>query len=975
MKLRRISLPDRTRGYEGDVAMRWLLLLGVSVMVTGTALAEESRRVQLLLRETAGVERVVEPVTTGIPLPRGAASDVRGLRLVRSADGQQVPAQFRVTGHWRPGGSIRWVLVDFQADLPAGGRQEYVLEFGPGVGAKATVASPVEVEEEPDRYIVDTGAARFVLSRKRFGLFQSVALSDGTALVESPSPASGGVLGGIGRTVTRAIPDSANEGDHHLIYAEASREAPAEDWTLTFTDDANHFELAGSVTGADGTGEASWGGAFRSRSGRLILPEDAWLVYRQARKGDSFTFSTVPAGSTAHAEAIFSSCVREGGPLRTVIELKGSVGLGQAPALEFTAWYHFYAGSSKVRLDFTLENNDHSGRTETGNVRNARIGTPNTVFFDEFALRLPLRTGEDPHWALLGDARSPVLTGSLKEPVELYQDSSGTDHWDRYRQAEYHPRPNSYVSFPGYRVYEGEEVAAEGRQAVGWLDVSGPAGGVGVTVRDFWQNFPKGLRAEPGDVEVKLFPGRYAGDFPLRPGEHKTHRMLFDFHGPGRDPAEGAAVAQAFSDPLLLEASAQWWAETGVLGVLHPYDPERFPAYEVRNLSAIGAFPEGFTGERRSLQASLDSTVSRASPREASLGRVGGAVRRRRCLLSQIEALDFYGWMDYGDVPIDFEAETGQWNLKYDFDMCMLRQYTRTGRREWLRLFRAAAIHAADIDTFHAPHYPELHFLKGGNWAHSLHDEPGHENPHRNYNHFTRDLSFAARGPINLYYLTGDWKAYESFLERAENALAPYMSPQEEPPDSDFAPMGVRGHAGTMQRLVDAYLLTGEGRFAERARWCVKESAFGGQAPPGETYSASLWSMTFYALALHRYCEVFPDDELARRSFLAHADVIARSVDPRGENGAAYTVTVHPDGRVDREGTCAHYNIMVADALAYAYRMTGKKDYLDAAGRAFPYGVRNACWEDGPATYFHVHSAAGSTHGSVYMATVVAEGE
>ena len=88
--------------------MRWLLLLGVCVMVTGTALAEETRRVQLLLRETAGIERVAEPVTTGIPLPRGAASDVRQLRLVRSADGRQVPAQFRVTGHWRPGGSIRW---------------------------------------------------------------------------------------------------------------------------------------------------------------------------------------------------------------------------------------------------------------------------------------------------------------------------------------------------------------------------------------------------------------------------------------------------------------------------------------------------------------------------------------------------------------------------------------------------------------------------------------------------------------------------------------------------------------------------------------------------------------------------------------------------------------------------------------------------------------------------------------------------
>jgi hypothetical protein len=53
--------------------------------------------------------------------------------------------------------------------------------------------------------------------------------------------------------------------------------------------------------------------------------------------------------------------------------------------------------------------------------------------------------------------------------------------------------------------------------------------------------------------------------------------------------------------------------------------------------------------------------------------------------------------------------------------------------------------------------------------------------------------------------------------------------------------------------------------------------------------------------------------------------------------------------------------------------MTRQARYLDAGRSIFPYGVKNACWEDGPATYQQVHSAAGSTHGSVYMATVSAE--
>ena len=926
----------------------WLLLSPAAFLWGSQAWGAEARSsaaVKLFLGERLGVPRRGEPVTTGVPFPRDLLTDARSLRLVRAADGREVRAQFRVTGRWLPGESIRWVLVDFQADLPAGGGEEYLLEYGPGVTPAKMAEPALRVEEGPEGYMVETGAARFVLSRTRFTLFDTVTLADGTLLLSGEgADQAGAVLRGVSRMVTRAIPDPGNQGDHHLIYAEASADAPAEDWNLEFLDEENHYRAVGSLVGPDGTGEATWGKAFRSESGRLILPADAWLVDRQARRGDRFTFSTIPAGSQATTQAVTSSRVCERGPLRTVIEFKGTVGRREARVLEFTAWYHFFAGSSRVQLDFTLENNAHSARTDTGNVTNADIGTPNTVFFDEFALRLPVRVGDDARWTLLGDAESAHLEGSLEAPVELYQDSSGTDFWDRYRDPQYHPRPNSYVEFRGYRVYQGDTVVGEGRHAVGSLGLRGSSGGVDVSVRDFWQNFPKALRVEPaGVLEVALFPGRYQGNFPLRPGEHKTHRLLFQFLPRGRGAPEGADAARAFSDPLILEASAEWWAETQALGVLHPYDPEHFGAYEVRNLSTVGVFPEGFTGERLSLPG-------------------------------QIEVLDFYGWMDYGDVPIDFEEPTGQWNLKYDFDFCMLRQYARTGRHEWLSLFRAAAVHAADIDTFHAPHYPELHFLKGGNWAHSLHDEPGHTNPHRNYNHFTRDLAFATRGPAAFYYLTGDWKAYEATRERAENALAPYMSPQEEPTDRPFSPVGERGQACTLDRLLEGYLLTGEERFRERALWCVKESAFDGRVDPDNPLEFSLWSMAFYALALERYVELFPGEELARRSFLAHADVLANSVDPAGKEGAAYTMTLRADGTFAREGDCAHYNIMIADALAHAYRMTREQRYLAAARKAFAYGVVNACWVGGPPTYSHVHSAAGSTHGNVYMATVSAAG-
>jgi hypothetical protein len=468
---------------------------------------------------------------------------------------------------------------------------------------------------------------------------------------------------------------------------------------------------------------------------------------------------------------------------------------------------------------------------------------------------------------------------------------------------------------------------------LGWLDVSGAAGGLTIGVADFWQNYPKSLSAdEDGMVEIGLFPGRYAADFPLRSGEHKTHETLFFFHSGTASDEGNRDLVRGFSDPLRLEPSAQWFAKTRALGDLHPCDLEDYRAYEVRNLSAIGVFVEGI-------------------PRGPSL-------------FSRREEREFYGWMDYGDVPIDFEAASGQWGMKYDLDYRWAQQYARTLDPRWWNLFAAADKHTRDIDIHHQPHYPGLHFVKGGVWAHSTHGEPGHKNPHRNYNHFTKDLSFGARGTATLYYMTGDWKSHDACLEIAENALAEYMSPQQDPgPPEQNNRMGDRGEGCTLNRLLEGYLLSGDQRYLERARWQIASCAFDGRPP--QHRPISLWASLFYMEALARYVETFADDSAARSYFLAHAETLRKSVDP--EHGIRYTITPQPDGSVVGRGDCSHYNILAADVLALAYRLTGRADDLAVARRCFAYGVKNANGEGGSPGYFQVHSANGALHGNVLM--------
>ena len=888
-------------------------------------------RVPLRLAERAGVGRVAEHVTTGVPLPEGALEDVGQVRLLR--DGREIPAQFRAAGLWRPGNSIRWLLVDFHTDLKANEVQDYVLAYGESVSRHVAPAGVVDVREDSDGIDVTTPAAEFRVSKRTFSIFEEVRLSDGTVVLPRPrtSTASrGAFLRGVQPMVTRPIPASANQGRSHLIFVRTSVPARLEDYTLRFVSDAD-YEVTGEKSGPLGKG--AYLQDFTSSDGAISIPKDAWLQYAYPKQGDVYTFRTVPSGSDFASEGVFETHVVERGPLRSVIRVRGSFGPKTAPVLEYTARYHFYAGSGKVKLVFTLENNNHGGRTSTGNARNADIGGINCVFFDELILGLSPHVGQQPQICLGGSANRPPMVSGPGEHLELYQDSAGGEHWGRYRDSKFHPRPNSYVSFRGYRIDRDSESVDQGDRALGWLDVSGTDAGVTVGVKDFWQNFPKSLAVEKdGRIRIGLFPGRYAGDFPFRSGEHKTHEILFFFHS-GRPSEDGnRAAAVAFSHPLRLEPSPEWFAETKALGRLHPVDVENFGDYETRNYSAIGV--------------------------------AIGDARMEASLVSRREQHQFFGWMDYGDVPIDFEAPSGQWGMKYDLDYNMVQQYARTLHPRWWNLFEAAVKHTRDIDIHHQPHYPGLHYVKGGVWAHSLHAEPGHKNPHRNRNHFTKDLCFGARGAATLHYMTGDWKAHDACLEIAENAMARYMSPQEDPGEQEKNNrMGWRGDACTLNRLLEGYLLSGQQRFLDRARWQIHSCAVDGKPPRHKPIS--LWSSIFNMMALARYVELYPDDDVAKSYLLAHLETLHKAADP--EDGILYTITPRPDGSVVGKGTCSHYNVVAADALALGYLLTKDRKFLEAAQRCFAYGVKHACWKDGPPTYYHVHSANGAMHGNVFM--------
>jgi hypothetical protein len=112
------------------------------------------------------------PTTVGIPIKAGVLSNTSSLRL--RTGGTEVPAQFEVTSRWGSGNTIRWLLVDFIADIPpATGEREYELVGG---GTGNATGTSLTVNETSTSVEVNTGVLEFTLSKTGFRLFESIRI-------------------------------------------------------------------------------------------------------------------------------------------------------------------------------------------------------------------------------------------------------------------------------------------------------------------------------------------------------------------------------------------------------------------------------------------------------------------------------------------------------------------------------------------------------------------------------------------------------------------------------------------------------------------------------------------------------------------------------------------------------------------------------------------------------------------------------
>jgi hypothetical protein len=121
--------------------------------------------------ENNGFSRKNEPVTFGVPFPKGSIFEVSELSLLDQRK-KLIPHQVAVLSRWSDE-SIKWALLDFQVDMAAYAKAEYWLQ-STGTSVVRNQQQYIIVEKRSDMIVVDTGYGTYSVNTRRLKPFESV---------------------------------------------------------------------------------------------------------------------------------------------------------------------------------------------------------------------------------------------------------------------------------------------------------------------------------------------------------------------------------------------------------------------------------------------------------------------------------------------------------------------------------------------------------------------------------------------------------------------------------------------------------------------------------------------------------------------------------------------------------------------------------------------------------------------------------
>ena len=361
--------------------------------------------------------------------------------------------------------------------------------------------------------------------------------------------------------------------------------------------------------------------------------------------------------------------------------------LEAASPLEGELIANTYADFPVVTFEFSIRNPqamDHPGG-------NWDLGAAGSIIIEDLSVDFSLadRSGDGRFSVDLRDTGQKVQAA---QRLKIFQASSGGGNWksqnhlDRYGKVP--------LEFRGYQVNaDGDEHS--GLRAEPVLRSAGESFEAAVACRDFWQNFPKVLKADNETLRIGLFPIEATGGTELQGGEQKTHQFAFELKAIGVE-----STIEACLNPPIIKLSPADYARGEAIDYLTPRSSESDDRYE----SLVDQAIEG------------DDTF-----------------------LAKSESIDQFGWRNFGDIYGDHEAVyhrgdepmISHYNNQYDCTLGFAIQFFRSGDRRWFDMMTQMADHAWDIDTYHTRDDKLLY--NGGLFWHTYHYAGAHTSTHRSY--------------------------------------------------------------------------------------------------------------------------------------------------------------------------------------------------------------------------------------------------
>lgn len=131
--------------------------------------------IPIIVKETSGITRKNEPVTVGIPFPKGLVKNPEQLCLLSEYQ-KSIPVQAKTLANWHDG-SLKWGLFDFQISVEKKNARQ--LNLSPMKQCLPNTESGITIAEGQNKsIIINTNAAVFTVNTQSFTPFQSVYIKN-----------------------------------------------------------------------------------------------------------------------------------------------------------------------------------------------------------------------------------------------------------------------------------------------------------------------------------------------------------------------------------------------------------------------------------------------------------------------------------------------------------------------------------------------------------------------------------------------------------------------------------------------------------------------------------------------------------------------------------------------------------------------------------------------------------------------------